>query len=285
MFNPKTVPMPIDSATILNAIEYTKKIVFEYYNKVAEQVDSSLKAPIFEEMQPLLDQLEDIKKYVTQRGNSSFFFFNDESEYLFVFNIVFSALQLYKMEMEKVKLKNDVKGFDQKISRVNELFKNLTNGLRNDLYLKYTATNGNSKTATKIFISYQQDYVKTACKIQDIIIENSDLKREDVFVAHRDIILSDEWRKQMIDQLDMSTHILALCTTSYQSSAFGNQEVGYAIAKHKKIAPIFWNGTERNRFGFLEGFQSLPEFADESNIDAMIKKILLIFCIKPPQRS
>lgn len=180
MFNPKTVPLPIESATIINALEYTKKIVFEYYNKVAEPVDSSLKAPIFEEMQQVLDQLEDVKKYVTQRGNSSFFFFHDESEYLFVFNIIFSALRLYKTEMEKVKLKNDVKGFDQKISRLNELFKNLKSGLRNDLYLKYTDTmiDGNSKIATKIFISYQQDYVKTACKIQELILENSDLKEK-----------------------------------------------------------------------------------------------------------
>jgi hypothetical protein len=83
----------------------------------------------------------------------------------------------------------------------------------------------------------------------------------------------------MIDELENSTHLLALCTTNYQSSAFGNQEVGYALAKNLKIAPIFWQGSERSKFGFLEGIQSLPQFANCDNIEEVVKRILSAFKI------
>jgi superfamily I DNA and RNA helicase len=139
--------------------------------------------------------------------------------------------------------------------------------------------NGNIVKPIKIFISYQQDYVKIACKIQDIILHNTNLKKEDIFVAHRDISVSEEWRKAMIDELENSTHLLALCTTKYSSSAFGNQEVGYAIARNLKIVPIFWQGTKRDSFGFIESYQSLPQFANENNIEEIVKKILSAFGI------
>ena len=132
----------------------------------------------------------------------------------------------------------------------------------------------------RIFVSYQQNHAQTACKIQDIITKNSYLEKKDVFVAHRDIPISEEWRKIMIEELENSTHVIALCTEEYQSSAFGNQEIGFAIARNMKITPIFWKGTDRSKFGFLEGKQSLPEFADDLNIDGMVKRILLAYGIK-----
>jgi hypothetical protein len=132
----------------------------------------------------------------------------------------------------------------------------------------------------RIFISYQTKHVQIACKIQDIITKNSNLEKKDVFVAHRDIPISEEWRKIMIEELENSTHVIALCTEEYQSSAFGNQEIGFAIARNMKITPIFWKGTDRSKFGFLEGKQSLPEFADDLNIEGMVRRILSAYGIK-----
>lgn len=152
--------------------------------------------------------------------------------------------------------------------------------LKLPFFEKLRTANEEKVKQTRFFISYQQDHVEIACKIQDIILRNSDLKKEDVFVAHRDIPLSEEWRKKMIDELENSTHLLVLCTANYQCSAFGNQEVGYAIAKHMKIAPIFWQGSERRKFGFLEGYQSLPQFADDNTIEKMVKRILSDFGIE-----
>ena len=89
-----------------------------------------------------------------------------------------------------------------------------------------------------------------------------------------DIPLTEQWRNTMIAQLDNSTHVIVLCTENYRCSAFGNQEVGYAMAKNKKIMPIFWEGVDRGHFGFLEAFQTLPEYINNSTLSDAVLRVL-----------
>jgi hypothetical protein len=54
---------------------------------------------------------------------------------------------------------------------------------RLSLIEKLKIENREKTKQTRIFISYQQDHAKVACNIQDIILRNSDLKKENVFVG------------------------------------------------------------------------------------------------------
>jgi TIR domain len=280
MNGPKIARLPIEQEIISDAIKYTKDKISEYYGLVASGIDTNLQKPILNQMEEEIDPINRVEEYLKQRGQSSFLMLNDESEYQFVMGIILSSLKLYQGQIKTIQETTNVKGYDfilTKIAQALELYKN---GEKTDLFLKYQeSVKEIEKKPTKLFISYQQNDVQIACNIQDLILQNSKLKKEDVFVAHRDISLSEEWRKKMIEQLESSTHLLAICTINYLNSAFGNQEVGYAIAKHIKIAPIFWRETNRNAFGFLESFQSLPEFADNTNLSEIIRKILERFDI------
>ena len=43
-----------------------------------------------------------------------------------------------------------------------------------------------------------------------MLVTNSELKDEGVFVAHRDIQLSKEWRDEIVSHLDSCTHLIAM---------------------------------------------------------------------------
>jgi hypothetical protein len=272
---PSIFRLPLELTIILDAINFTKQKISKYYQDMASSVEENFRKPILDEMEEKIDPIKGAEAYLRSRGNSSFLLLNDESERKFFSDIISSSLKLYRYKLRKIQEETHVKGYDSLISKITyALEKDLPNANSN-LFQSYAFHSNNTDSKpTKLFISYQQNDVQTACVIQKLIIQNSNLKENDVFVAHRDISLSEEWRKKMIDELENSTHLSVLCTNNYLYSAFGNQEVGYAIAKHKKIAPIFWEGTERNKFGFLEGFQSLPEFVNESNLEEIVKKIL-----------
>jgi hypothetical protein len=266
---------------MLDAVEYTKSLIRTYYSQITAPLIESLQKPILNEMDNIILALEQAEDYIKNRNESMFFIFQDKSEHLFVMERILSCLRVYKMEIESIHKTTNVKEYEELALKISKALNEIKPEERTNLYLKYSVNTVSDKPNTvKFFISYQQNDVKTACTIQELILKNSSLKREDVFVAQRDIPLSEEWRTHMLGQLEKSTHLLAICTNNYPSSAFGNQEVGFAIAKGIKVAPIFWQGTSRNQFGFLESFQALPEFADDSNIELLVQKILAKFEVK-----
>lgn len=281
MQGPIIARLPMNLTIILNAINYTKQKISEHYEHIAKPIDKNLQKPIWDKMNEEIEPITGTEEFLKQHSNSSFLFFNDESERQFVMSIILSSLELYRRYVETIRKTTSVEGYDGILTGITQVLEKSKGGEKSDLYLKYSdSVEKMVNKPTKLFISYQQNDVQLACSIQDLIVQNSSLQKNDVFVAHRDIPLSEEWRKKMIKQLENSTHLLALCTNNFLNSAFGNQEVGYAIAKQIRIAPIFWRDTERNKFGFLESFQSLAEFADETNLKTIISKILRRFEIQ-----
>jgi hypothetical protein len=276
---PPIFKLPIELTIILDAINFAKEKISQYYENMEKSVEADFRKPIMDEYKEKIEPLNNVEAYLKNRTNSSLLLFQNDSERKFVVDYISSSLRLYRYELKKLHERTNVVGYVDLISKVSQALSNMSKADSN-LFQKYAFHSNNIKQKpTKLFISYQQNDVQQACKIQDIITQKSALRKDDVFVAHRDIKLSEEWRKEMIDQLENSTHLLALCTNNYLNSVFGNQEVGYAIAKHIKIAPIFWEGTERNKFGFLEGFQSIPDYANDANLEEIIKKILNKFKI------
>ena len=262
---------------VFKALEFVKERINTHYNIIAATVDESLHEQIYEErdktLEPITETINFFKENEKRRLMPLY-----EKEYIYFMNVISSSLEVYKNHVEAVQENTGVRSYNALIEQINEV-SNLVGPSKGkkDLYLKFfeNPQNQGQNKDLKVFISYQDRDVKIACDIKDLLIKHSvKLKDQDVFVAHRDIPLSEEWREKMIKQLDSSTHLLALCTDNYIQSPFGNQEVGYAIAKKIKIAPIFWEGTNRGRFGFLEGLQALPNYVNNQNFEDSVKEIL-----------
>ena len=194
-----------------------------------------------------------------------------------------SSLEVYRKDLEETKTRTGIKGYDILIKQVDDV-SNLsgpTKG-RKDLFIKYyseklSSSLRHSKNGIKIFISYQEKDVDIACKIKQLLVDKSNkIKKEAVFVAHRDIPLTEESRKEIILQLENCTHLMAICTENFKCSAFGNQELGYAMAmKDVDVIPIFWEERQIcSRFGFIEGFQTLPKYVNDTNLEEIIMELL-----------
>jgi len=46
--------------------------------------------------------------------------------------------------------------------------------------------------------------------------------------------------------------------------------------KDVKVIPLFFEGSNRSDFGFLEGLQSFPEYIDEENLKDAVNDILKV---------
>jgi hypothetical protein len=278
MSYPEIVRFPIELNVMLSAINNVKSLIQTFYGKIADPLDKTLQKPILDDRDSIIEQLNRAEEIMKSRQTSTFFIFDSKSQYYFVMNIAMSALKIYKIQMEFIQENNNMSFYQEQINRINNVLQKVSD-VNQNLFDEYYAAQTNNSKRTQLFISYQQNDVKIACKIQELILKDSSLETEAVFVAYRDIGLSEEWRRKILAQLDLSSHLLAVCTDNYIMSPFGNQEVGYAIAKGIKIAPIFWEGTNRNRFGLLESFQALSALANENNLEQLIKEILTRFGI------
>jgi hypothetical protein len=156
---------------------------------------------------------------------------------------------------------------------MNEIEKILEHGVFKDshagLFDKYIDVSKNANRKAEIFVSYSSKDKKIAGKISDIIKHDFD-----VFLAHRDIPLSNEWRDDILKHLESCSILLAICTPNYEDSAWGNQEVGIALGKGKKIIPLFAHGTDKKRFGLLSDIQGPTNDFTEENLEKIIFEII-----------
>lgn len=104
----------------------------------------------------------------------------------------------------------------------------------------------------EIFFSYSALDKKVAGPITYALRK----KGFNVFLAHEDIEISEEWRKTIIFHLRTANVLIALLTPNYEKSVWANQEAGYFIAKGK-IIPLIVGDADIGRFGFIESFQGI----------------------------
>jgi hypothetical protein len=103
-----------------------------------------------------------------------------------------------------------------------------------------------------IFVSYSIKDKLLAGKLKECFEEYFGLK---VFLAHADILPSSEWNPAIIDSLKTSDFVVMLVSKNSENSAFVNQEMGMALAWHKKIIPLKIDRIT-NPFGFINKIQA-----------------------------
>jgi hypothetical protein len=256
--------------TIIDALWFTRDVILDYYKKTASKIDPKIQDPIWKEYNEVVKPLYNAKDFLEENINRTFIPLNKEF-YHSLMEIVSSSLVIYRKHLEKTQKSTGVIGYGDLIREVDEILSlEGPTKAKKDLYQKFYVTEKGSIREhikrTEFFISYQAKDNKMACEIKRLLVSISELNEKDVFVAHRDIELSKNWRADIINHLDSCTHLIALCTENYRCSAWGNQEVGYAMAKKEvRIIPLFLEGTRKEHFGFIEGFQALPYYINENN--------------------
>ena len=274
-----------DIKEIMKALLFVRAKIEDYYEKLGEKVSPEFRKPIRdanqESVAPLNSAMEFLKENEKRRIIPM-----EKNQFSSLMDVVASALTVYRNNLEFLQKITNVNGYREQVSNLDKI---LAFGdpakAKKDMFLKYSPKenqkNNEQVTNREFFISYKDSDRDKACEIKRLLIANSELDQNDVFVAHRDIPLAKKWRDDIISHLESCTHLIVVCTENYRCSAWGNQEVGYAIArKEVDIIPFFWKGTDRHHFGFIEGFQALPDYVNEENLENIVNKVLERFGLK-----
>jgi hypothetical protein len=216
---------------ILKALLFSRDVVEKHYAHLAEPVTESDRQPIWDELNKIVTPINDTITFFKE--NKMHLITMRDTDFSYFMDTIRSSLELYRQYLEKTFKLTGVIGYADSIRKVEEIasLDGPSKG-KSDVFLKYYVGEQNLSNGIKVFISYQDKDVERACQLKSFLINNStEIKERNVFVAHRDIPLTEEWRKIVKSELENSSHLIALCTENYMCSAFGNQEVGYAIAK------------------------------------------------------
>lgn len=256
--------------TIVKALTFTITKIEEFYDGVVKAIGKSHSEVVLQKKQKTVDEINLALQFLAEYPDTNFFRMSEDS-LTKITNIIRSALEIYATEISKVATAYDIEQYNETKREIEELYKtDILKDARTDLFEKFYEPQVGSYSKPKFFISYSSEDKRLAGKIRDIIA-NTD---SEVFLAHRDIPMSKEWRDEIFSHLESCTILLAVCTENFLCCAWGNQEVGIAMEKRKKIIPIFAQGTKKDRFGFLEAIQGYPKEFSEDNLESVIKEIL-----------
>ncbi len=255
---------------IIEALDFTEKKVYDYYRNIRSKVESSHRPVINRKQQEEVDRVIRAKEFLKKYPDANFVTI-DESILKEIANTIRSSLEIYSEEISKFALEYDIEDYRKEKNEIEKILETeMVKNAQSNLFNKFHKSSIDKNSTLEIFISYSSKDEKLAGKIRDIIKKDS----IEVFLAHRDIPLSEEWRNEILKKLETCSHLIAVCTENYQCSAWGNQEVGIALENKKKIIPIFAKGTDKTRFGFLEAKQGYPKEFSEENIENIIEKII-----------
>jgi hypothetical protein len=199
----------------------------------------------------------------------------DEKTHTATMDIIRSALEVLLQDTLDARAKTGLPVFDSKIEEIRraislEGFKNRETKLFDKYYQARTQSIEGRKV--EVFLSYAHENRVLAGKIASLL-KNRDI---DVFLAHEDIEVSEEWRKEILKHLKTDRILIALLTPEYERSVWTNQEAGYVLGKEGKNIPLIVGNVDIKKFGFLESFQGIPILEEniEDSIDEIIKAIL-----------
>ncbi|MFP3257483.1 MAG: toll/interleukin-1 receptor domain-containing protein [Candidatus Nanopusillus acidilobi] len=109
----------------------------------------------------------------------------------------------------------------------------------------------------KVFISYSNEDKEIAGKVKKSL-ESLGLNS---FLAHEDIVPSQEWQKEILNNLKEAKIFIPILTPNFKESDWTDQETGMAIAYDLEIIPISLKKRSKTRvidpYGFISRYQAL----------------------------
>ncbi len=116
----------------------------------------------------------------------------------------------------------------------------------------------------RAFISYSTRDRIAAAQIRDALAEVGFR----CFVAHDDLLVSEEWRDRIIEELRACELFIPLLSAAFKSSEWTSQEVGFAVAREIPIIPLLLDGTVP--YGFIRNFQGRAVEATSLKVEMIL---------------
>jgi len=188
-------------------------------------------------------------------------------------NVIRSALETYLKDVVKAKAETGLTKFEAIVQEIRQIINlNGPKAARADLFDKYyqTSTPEEEGKRIELFLSYSTKDKTIAGKVATLLTG----KGIDVFLAHENIEVSDEWRLEILKHLNNDNFLISLLTDNYEDSVWANQEAGYMFGKGGKNISLIIDNTDIKKFGFLESFQGIT--VEQNNIEACLDKIIAL---------
>jgi hypothetical protein len=259
---------------IAEALNFVSKRMEEFFEAQKGAVDASHHVLIDEEYKKQIQEIDDVREFLVMADDMHIYHLDEKTHAAFM-DIIRSALEVLLQDTLDARAKTGLPAFDSKIEEIRRTIS--LEGLKNretKLFEKYYQARTQSIEGRKVevFLSYAHENRVLAGKIASFL-KNKDI---DVFLAHEDIEVSKEWRREILKHLKMDRILIALLTPEYEKSVWTNQEAGYVLGKEGKNIPLIVGNVDIKRFGFLESFQGIPILEEniEDSIDEIIKAIL-----------
>lgn len=109
-----------------------------------------------------------------------------------------------------------------------------------------------------VFISYSTDDKVSAGKLKKYLYTYCGFN---CFLAHEDILISQEWEAKIIESLNVSDIFIPLISEYSKNSIYVNQEIGLALAYKKPILPL--KLSKIYPFGFISRVQAMNLFSTD----------------------
>jgi len=265
-FYPETIK------AILEALYFVKEKIVEYGTEKKTAVDKAHHDVIDKEIGKEVEIIEEVETFFKEKAGGGIYDMDAKSHEASM-DIVRSALEIYLRDTMETKAKSGLTGFDAKIQEIRRItslegLKDKKTGLY-DKYYKAPIPSPEGKKV-EVFFSYSHEDKVLAGTIANLLTNRG----IDVFLAHEDIEVSEEWREEIFKHLESCTVLLALLTPNFEKSVWANQEVGHMRGKRGKVIPLIVGETDIKKFGFLEALQGIT--VKEENLDDCVKRILSI---------
>ncbi len=109
------------------------------------------------------------------------------------------------------------------------------------------------------FLSHADEDKRIARKLADELSKHG----FDVFVAHDDIVIGDEWEQTLKNEIEKRELFVALLSDNFRKAHFTDHEIGIACAYNKRIFPIRLDDTMP--YGFMSRFQGSKKINSDIN--------------------
>jgi len=259
---------------IAEALNFVSKRMEEFFEAQKGAVDASHHVLIGEEYKKQIERIDKVREVLVMAKDMHVYQL-DEKTHTAIMDIIRSALEVFLQDTLDARAKTGLPAFDSKIEEIRraislEGFKNRETKLFDKYYQARTQSIEGRKV--EVFLSYAHENRVLAGKVASLL-KNRDI---DVFLAHEDIEVSEEWRKEILKHLKTDRILIALLTPEYERSVWTNQEAGYVLGKEGKSIPLIVGNVDIKKFGFLESFQGIPTLEGniEDSIDEIIEAIL-----------
>lgn len=239
-----------DLKVISDAIGFTKIVLHQYYGTKYAGASQFTHEIINKQRKKIEDDLNEIWGLIGKEPHATKWI---ESERLFVFSKLGSALNLYLIHLNDENTMYPLPESQNRIKNVNDILKSpIFQGLDTHIYDKYYISKQET-IPNHLFFSYNINDKEIVGKISKILESKYGYT---IFRAHDTIPGGKIWRDTLRENLTKCEGLVAYVTENFLSSFYAHQECGWVMArKNIPIFPLFLTDTKP---GLLEEWQGKP---------------------------